>query len=115
MVDDIAEQRQIAAEILTTLGYSVTAVPSGEAAVKYLEKNSVDQLLLDMIMDPGMDGLDTYKAVIQRPPRQMAIIASGYSETDRIREVQRLGAYTCLKKPYTIETIGAAVQTVLAV
>jgi len=114
VVDDIMEQREIASEILTTLGYRVMTVPSGERAVEYLQVNTVDLLVLDMIMDPGMDGLDTYRQIIQRHPHQKAIIASGFSETERIREVQRLGAARYLKKPYTMENIGIAVQAVLA-
>jgi len=113
VVDDVREQREIASAILTTLGYRVLAVESGEAAVEYLSKNTVDLMVLDMIMDPGIDGLDTYQQVIRRHPAQKAIIASGFSETDRIREVLRIGASMYLKKPYTIEKIGTAVKSVI--
>jgi len=70
-------------------------------------------LVLDMIMDPGMDGLDTYKDILKIHPGQKAIIASGFSETDRVKEVQRLGAGAYIKKPYTFEKIGLAVKTEL--
>ena len=113
VVDDVAAQREIAEAILTTLGYRVAVVPSGEMAVAYLEHHRADLLVLDMIMDPGMDGLDTYRQVIRRHPGQKAIVASGFSETDRIREVLRLGAADYLKKPYTIESIGMAVKSAL--
>jgi len=53
---------------------------------------SSDLLILDMIMEPGMDGLDAYKKILEMHPRQKAIIASGFSETQRVREAQRLGA-----------------------
>ncbi len=55
----MGEQREIASRILIELGYSVTTVSSGEEAVDYLKDNSADLLLLDMIMDPGIDGLET--------------------------------------------------------
>jgi signal transduction histidine kinase/CheY-like chemotaxis protein/HAMP domain-containing protein len=113
VVDDVEEQRKIASAILTTLGYRVQSVESGEAAVQYIDHTSVDLMVLDMIMDPGMDGLDTYQQVLQRRPNQKAIIASGFSETDRIREVLRLGASSYLKKPYTIEKIGTAIRSAL--
>jgi signal transduction histidine kinase/HAMP domain-containing protein len=113
VVDDIKAQREIASAILTTLGYRVSTVASGEAAVSYFNQNNVDLMVLDMIMDPGMDGLDTYRQVIQRHPHQKAIVASGFSETERIREVLRLGAAVYLKKPYTIEKIGIATRSVL--
>jgi YesN/AraC family two-component response regulator len=63
-----------------------------------------------MIMDPGMDGLDTYKKVLEIYPKQKAIIVSGFSESDRVNEVQRLGAGEYVKKPYIIEKLGLAVK-----
>lgn len=110
VIDDVMEQREIAAEILSNLGYSVDTVSSGEKAVEYLQRDAVDLLVLDMIMEPGMDGLETYKKVLETSPKQKAIIASGFSETERVKEAQRLGAGTYVKKPYTIETIGIAVK-----
>ena len=110
VVDDIAEQREIASGILTVLGYKVTSVPSGEAAVRFLEDHPADLLVLDMIMDPGMDGLDTYARALEIRPGQKAIIASGFSETERVKEAQNLGAGAYVKKPYTIEKLGLAVR-----
>ncbi|MBT8350787.1 MAG: hypothetical protein KJO26_06085, partial [Deltaproteobacteria bacterium] len=57
--------------------------------------------------------LDTYRKIIELRPGQKAIIASGFSETSRVKEVQRLGAGTFVKKPYTLEKIGLAVKTEL--
>jgi len=62
-----------------------------------------------MIMDPGMDGLDTYREILLLQPGQKAIITSGFAETERVKEAIRLGAKTYIKKPYLIETIGKAV------
>jgi PAS domain S-box-containing protein len=110
VVDDVKEQIELALTMLTTLGYSAHAVSSGEEAVEYLKEHSVDLIVLDMIMDPGMDGLDTYKKIIKLHPRQKAVIASGFSETDRVKEAQRLGAGAYVKKPYTLEKIGLSVR-----
>ena len=110
VVDDVVEQREIASGILKKLGYSVTTVSSGEEAVDYMKGNSADLLVLDMIMDPGIDGLETYKRILELHPVQKAIIASGFSETDRVKEAQRLGAGKYIKKPYTLEKIGIAVK-----
>jgi DNA-binding NtrC family response regulator len=92
------------------LGYSVTSVSSGEEAVDYMKDNSADILVLDMIMDPGIGGLETYKKILELHPGQKAIIASGFSETDQVKEAQRLGAGKYIKKPYTLEKIGLAVK-----
>jgi len=114
IVDDVAEQREIASKMLIKLGYSATAVSNGEAAVDYIRDNTVDLLVLDMIMDPGIDGLETYKRILDLNPAQKAVIASGFSETDQVKEAQRLGAGTYIKKPYTLERLGAAVRAELA-
>jgi CheY-like chemotaxis protein len=95
------------------LGYSSTSVSSGEEAVKYVKTQSVDLLILDMILDGGIDGLETYKRILQLRPHQKAVIASGFSETERVKEAQRLGAGAYVKKPYSLEKIGLAVRTEL--
>jgi DNA-binding NtrC family response regulator len=95
------------------LGYIVDTVSSGEKAVDYMKNKTADLLILDMIMDPGIDGLDTYKKIIEIHPGQKAIIASGFSETGRVREAQELGAGQYIKKPYTLEKIGIAVRNAL--
>jgi len=110
VVDDVESQRHISCKILDTLGYRTKAVSSGEEAVEYLEDNSVDLLLLDMIMNPGINGRQTYERVIRIHPNQKAIIISGFTETDDVKGAQKLGAGTYLKKPVTLEKIGLAVK-----
>jgi two-component system cell cycle sensor histidine kinase/response regulator CckA len=110
VVDDVKDQREIAINMLTTLGYTADAVSSGEETVQYLKERRVDLVILDMIMDPGIDGLDTYKRIIEVHPGQKAIIAGGFSETYRVKEAQRLGAGVYIKKPYTLEKIAVAVK-----
>ena len=113
VVDDVNAQRNIAYNMLTALCYKTDAVSSGEKAIEYVKEHTVDLIVLDMIMDPGIDGLDTYKKILEVHPGQKAIIASGFSETERIREVQRLGAGQYLKKPYTLEKLGLVVKAEL--
>jgi len=113
VVDDVKEQREIAAKILTQLGYSVETVSGGKEAFEYIKSKPADLIVLDMIMPPGIDGLETYKRIISKYPQQKAIIASGFSETARVRKAQKLGAGKYLKKPYTIEKIGLAVKSEL--
>jgi len=113
VVDDIREQRQIATEMLEKLGYAVTNLPSGEEAVEYLSHHNTDLLVLDMIMEPGIDGLETYRKILKIHPGQKSIIASGYSESARVKEAQFLGAGTYVKKPYLLEKIGRAIRAEL--
>lgn len=113
IVDDIEEQRLIASSLLSRLGYSVQTVSSGENAISYLAAHSADLVILDMIMDPGMDGLDTYKKILEINPTQKALIASGFSESNRVKKAQTLGAGAYINKPYTLETIGTSVKAEL--
>ncbi|HRV44593.1 MAG TPA: response regulator, partial [Smithellaceae bacterium] len=110
VVDDVAEQRDVASGLLQKLGYKVHSVAGGEEALEYLKKTSADILILDMIMAPGMDGMETYQKILEINPKQKAILVSGFSETDRVRTAQRLGAGTYVKKPYAMETIGLAIR-----
>ena len=113
VVDDVAEQRQVATLILTKLGYQVNTIASGEEAVEYLKSKKADILVLDMIMTPGIDGLETYQRILKVSPKQKAIIVSGFSETDRVKEAQKLGAGAYVKKPYVTEKIGVAIRAEL--
>jgi PAS domain S-box-containing protein len=110
IVDDIEEQREVASKILSDLGYQVTAVSSGEEAIEYMKTNSVDLLVIDMILENGINGLETYQRILDTHPGQKAIIVSGFSETDEVKKMQGLGAGIYIKKPYTIEQLGRAVR-----
>ncbi len=110
VVDDQPDQRKIASAFLRKLGYDVDAVSSGEEAVEYIKESPVDVLLLDMIMDPGINGHETYRRIIEIRPEQRAVIASGYTLSEDVQAAQDLGAGQYIKKPYTIETLGAAIK-----
>ncbi len=113
VVDDVKEQRMIARGILERLNYRLASVSGGEAAEAYLQTHRVDLVLLDMVMDPGIDGLDTYRRICDIYPGQKAIIASGFSETARVKAAIEMGVRQYIKKPYTIEKIGLAVKKAL--
>lgn len=113
VVDDVDIQRKLASKMLSTLGYEPVAVSSGEAAVEFLKKEDVDLVILDMIMHPGMNGRETYGAIMEFKPHQKAIIASGMAETEEVAKAQAMGAGQFVNKPYTIEALAAAVQKAL--
>ena len=114
VVDDVREQRELATTMLKKLNYRVESVSGGEEALAYLRAHPVDLMVLDMIMDPGMDGLDTYRSVLDIRPGQKAIIVSGFSESERVNAAQALGAGAYVRKPYVLEKLGLAVKRALA-
>lgn len=113
VVDDVSEQREITTRILQGLGYTVLALASGEEAIKHLHRASADLLILDMLMEPGIDGLETYKRIAEFHPGQKVLITTGYAETERLKEALRLGRGGYLKKPYLVDEIGLAVKAEL--
>ncbi len=110
VVDDMPAQREIATSMLERLGYRSQAVASGEEAVEFVRQHTVDLVILDMIMEPGIDGYETYRQIRSIRPAQKAVIASGYSETERVRKTQDAGAGRYIKKPYTLAAIGSVIK-----
>ncbi|MFH0878346.1 MAG: response regulator, partial [Lentisphaerota bacterium] len=113
VVDDMEDQRLIACGILRKLGYAASAVASGEEGLSFLQDRAVDLLVIDMIMETGMDGLETLKALRKIRPHQKAIIASGFAETDDITAAKQLGVSAYVRKPYSIEHFGQVVKEAL--
>lgn len=113
VVDDEAMQRKITENLLTKLGYNVVALGSGEEAISHLKNNTMDLILLDMIMHPGIDGLQTYAEIVKIHPSQKAIITSGYSGRKEILRAKELGVNEFISKPYTIEQLGLIIKQVL--
>jgi PAS domain S-box-containing protein len=110
IVDDIDSQREIASNMLEKLGYFPISVPTGEKAVEYVKHHEVDLIILDMIMEPGINGRETYERILTFKPEQKAIITSGFAETTEVKKAQRLGAGPYIRKPFTLEQLGLAVK-----
>lgn len=106
-------QREPAAAMLGRLGYRLDAVSSGEAAIDYLKTKQADLVVLDMIMEPGMDGLETYEKILENNLCQRTFIVSGYAETGRVRKAQEMGAGQFVSKPYIMKKNGMAIRAEL--
>ncbi|OQX20689.1 MAG: hypothetical protein BWK76_00570 [Desulfobulbaceae bacterium A2] len=114
VVDDEASQRGLAVALLQRLGYEAAAVSSGEAAMTLLRRESWDLLLLDMLMEPGMNGRETFEAALLLCPRQRAVICSGYAASSEMDRALALGVSALMKKPYSLGQLAEVVRTALA-
>jgi DNA-binding response OmpR family regulator len=110
VVDDEPAIVTVVRERLEHEGFEVRAVASGEEAVAFVKENTVDLVVLDMIMEPGIDGLETYTRLQSIRPGLRTLLVSGFSETGRVKDAQLLGAGPYVKKPFGIEAIGLAVR-----
>jgi len=79
-------------------------------AVGFVKETTVDLIVLDMVMEPSIIGLETYQRIKKNHPGQQAIIASGHSKSEEVLMAQDLGAGAFVKKPYTILDMGIAVK-----
>jgi len=114
VVDDESQLQDIASQMLQVSGYRVDSVSSGELAIAFIKNNPVDLIVLDMLMEPGINGYQTYKKILKLYPDQKAIIASGFSESEDVKATIKLGANGFIKKPYTMDSLGRAVKVALS-
>lgn len=113
IVEDEGVLRAMAGEMLQKLGYSVTAVASGEEAVSYLEENQAHLVMLDMLLGPGINGRELYERILSFRPGQRAIIVSGFADSREINRTLQMGASQLVKKPYSLNELGLAVKKAL--
>ena len=113
VVDDQKSQREIAIRLLSRMGYQACTVSSGEKAVEFIKNNKVDLVILDMLMEPGINGCETYRLILEHTPDQKAIITSGYSTTTDVHQAKELGVTHFVKKPYSLHDLSDALQQVL--
>ncbi len=113
VVDDDHVQREVCRKLLERLGYQVRVVECGEDAVELVRTHQPDLLVLDMVMPGGIDGTETYRQIREIHGHQKAIILSGYSETQRVLEAQKMGAGAFVRKPLTKAVLAHAVRTEL--
>ena len=113
VVDDDPLQRAIASDFLQELSYHVRTAESGEVAVDMAERESFDLVLLDMIMDPGISGRETFERLRRINTCQKALIISGFSDSDDVLATLDCGASGFIKKPYALAELGRAIREVL--
>jgi len=112
IVDDDEVVRLAYQRSLQTAHCDVQAVANGEDAVRAVERQAFDVLLLDLRM-PGMDGLAVLKAVKETSPKSEVIVITGYPSVESAKQAVQLGAYDYLAKPVgPAEVINATTEAI---
>ena len=113
LVDDEANIRRMLGALLRSEGFAVTEAANGNAALLLLEEAEPDVVLLDLLMPPGPDGLDTLTRMRERGDTAPVIMMSGKAQlTDAVRAV-KLGAFQFLEKPLSPEGVLVTVRAAL--
>ncbi len=113
VVDDDPQLLDIAEQMLIELNYRPYKVGSGEEAIQFVQERTVDLVLLDMMMPPGINGRETYESIIAINPGQKAVLASGFSESTDVKAILDQGCGGFIHKPYTMEQLGRIIKSTL--
>ena len=113
LVDDEANIRRMLGALLRSEGFTVSEAPNGNAALLLLDEADPDVVLLDLMMPPGPDGLETLSLMRERGRFAPVIMMSGKAQlTDAVRAV-KLGAFQFLEKPLSPEGVLVTVRAAL--
>ena len=112
VVDDEPSMLRYLRTLLEVEGYKVDTASSGEEAVRRLSEISQvpDVVLLDVLMPPGIDGLQTLEQLRERHPHLKVIMLSCVSDTRKVVQAIRLGAQDYLAKPFQKGDLDAVIQ-----
>lgn len=114
IIDDEALVRNVAAEILTELGYHVSVTNDGQEGLEYYQvhQSEIDLIVLDMIM-PRLSGFECFMALKKLNPDIRVIISSGYSMNNETAKVLSAGARGFVSKPFDIGKLSKAIAEAL--
>jgi DNA-binding NtrC family response regulator len=98
LVDDEVDFLDTLSERMRTRGMEVATSSSGVEALKRVEKESYDVIILDLMM-PGVDGLETLKILKEKKPDLQVILLTGQATVEKGIEAMKLGAMDFLEKP----------------
>jgi DNA-binding NtrC family response regulator len=109
LVDDETIFTKNMSKLLKNRGYQVSAVNSGDGAIRELEQGDFDVIVLDLKM-PGMDGITTLKEIMKLGLFTETLILTGHGSIDTALEAMKLGAYDYLTKPCEIEELVTKIE-----
>lgn len=112
VVDNDRDMCKVIADVLKEEGVSVSIAPNGEAALKKIERQSYDAMILDYKLS-GISGLTVLEKARQIRPSITTIMISGYGNKVVRKRAEELGAYAFLDKPFNIKVLAKVVKKAL--
>jgi len=112
VVDDEEAVRTTLSEMLQAGGYACTAVPGGRDALRSLRSGGFDIVITDVRL-PDMSGLDLLSIVREKYPSIPVIVITGFASVESTIGAMRRGAVDYIPKPFTRDTVMAAVELAL--
>jgi two-component system response regulator PilR (NtrC family) len=112
VVDDERSMREFLGIMLTKEGYSVTQCPDGEKALRQVEEDIFDLVIMDIRM-PKMDGITVLERIKEITPETIAIMITAFASTDTAVQAMKKGAYDYITKPFKIDEIKLIIRNAL--
>jgi len=109
LVDDEKDFLEALGERMTNRGMNVSTTTSAKDAVKKVEEESYDAILLDLQM-PEMDGIEALKAIKKINPDMQVILLTGHATVEKGIEAMKLGAMDLIEKPADIDAIAEKIK-----
>jgi len=114
IVDDDSQLRQSFEKLLTEEGYSVRTAASGETGLDVVRESVPDLVVIDVRL-PGMNGLETFRAMREIEPKLPVIVMTAFGTTDVAIEATKLGAFEYVLKPFEIPDILTLIKQAIEV
>ena len=112
IVDDEPSILQTLSGLLSDEGFEVSTAVNGYEALKIIDTESPDLVLLDIWM-PGIDGIETLKEIKQDNPHIQVIIITGHGTIETAVKATKLGAFDLIEKPLSIDKVIVAINNAL--
>jgi len=109
LVDDEEEFVETLAERMRTRGMEVSTTNSGADALKLVDDEDFDVVVLDLMM-PGIDGLDALKRIKRRRPDIQVVLLTGHATVEKGVEAIKQGALEFLEKPVDLASLTEAIH-----
>lgn len=109
LVDDEADFLEVLSERMEQRGMNVSTSTSARDALKKVEDESFDAVVLDLMM-PEMDGIEALQALLKKKPDLQVILLTGQASLDKGIKAMKLGALDFLEKPVDIQTLQAKIK-----
>ncbi|MBI4495608.1 MAG: sigma-54-dependent Fis family transcriptional regulator, partial [Deltaproteobacteria bacterium] len=114
VVDDEERIRQSLSGILKDEGYEVLEARDGSQALKQVEADPPDLILLDVWMPGGMDGMEILERLKVSNPGLPVILISGHANIELAVKATKLGAYDFIEKPLSLDKVLLTVNNALS-
>ena len=112
LIDDDEGLNHFLSRFFKRKGYDVNTCLSGEDAIRKINSESFDLILLDYKM-PGLNGLETLGKIKEAQVKTPVIIMTAYGSTDTAIEAMKRGAYDYLSKPFERKELSRIVSEAL--